>query len=154
MIRYYFLKHSRTARSQHRCRFGVTMIELVVSAVLLITIMCFVTSLSFRINLVWKDIGQHRVAVGELSNQLEHLTRLSRQDAAKALDSLTTSVVCARTLRNPELSGRLIDDNVGTRVVIQIVWERRHPGKPVELVGWLIPRSETGENAAQIEANQ
>ena len=45
------------------------------------------------------------------------------------------------TLRNPELSGELIEDDLGTRIGLRLNWERIHPGKPVELAGWLLANS-------------
>lgn len=125
------------AQARRNCRHsGVTMIELVVTAMLLVTVMTFVTTISYSIHLVWKDIGHHRVAAGELANQLEQLTLMPQQELRDAVASLKPSEVCGRTLRQPELVGELIEDNLGTRIVLKINWSRRHPGKPVELVGW------------------
>lgn len=121
----------------HRRRSGVTMVEFVVSAMLLMTVMTFVTTLSFSIGLVWKDIGHHRVATNELTNQLEVLTRVPRGDVQQALDSLAPSPQCRRTLKEAKISGELIADSLGTRVVLQIDWKRRNPGEPIQLVGWV-----------------
>ncbi len=115
------------------------MVEMVISSLLLLTVMTFVTTLYFRINLVWKNIGHHRVAVAELSNQLESLTRLSPNEAQVAIESLEPSEYCARTLQAPELSGELLDDVLGKRIVLSLDWNRQTPGKPVELAGWLQP---------------
>lgn len=133
------LRQLRIAHCRHGHRGGFTMVEMVVSAVLLITIMSFVTSLCFRIDLVWKDIAHHRVAVGELSNQLEEITRMSTAQARAALVSMTPSAICEQTLSSPVIVGELLEDELGNRVVLQINWERRHPGKPVELAAWLAP---------------
>ena len=127
----------RWHRQKLRLRQGVTAIELVVSAMLLITVMTFMTSLCFRIDLVWKDIGHHRVAVGELSNQLESLQRLTPQRAQEALKTIQPSLLCRQTLRDPELRGQLVKDELGDRIVLQINWARRHPGQPIELAAWL-----------------
>lgn len=132
-----------------RCRTGATMVELVVSAVLLITVMSFVTTLCFQINLVWKDIRHHRVALGELSNQLEQLTRLSPQQVRQAIKSLEPSAISSRTLKDPQLTGKLLEDDLGLRVVLQIDWQRRNPGKPVELAGWLVLQS--GEKKNEVD---
>ncbi len=128
---------SQLDRRQCHSRQGVTAIELVVSAMLLITVMTFMTSLCFRINLVWKDIGHHRVAVGELSNQLESLQRMTPQGAREALQIIQPSSLCRQTLRDPELRGQIVRDDLGERVVLQINWTRRHPGQPIELAAWL-----------------
>lgn len=126
-------------------RRGVTTIELVVSAMLLMAVMTFVTTLCFRINLVWKDIGHHRVAVGELSNQLESLQRMTPAEAQAAVESLEPSLLCRRTLRDPELEGELIADELGNRIVLQINWARRNPGQPIELAAWLATETDSNE---------
>lgn len=137
MFDYRFLKTNRRTVCRLRSRRGITAAELIVSAVLLMTVMSFVTTICLRINLVWKDINHHRVAVCELSNQLEELTLLSPPEAQAAIESLQPSAICARSLRKPELAGKLIEDEFGSRIVLQIDWDRRNPGKPVELVGWI-----------------
>ena len=126
-------------------RSGITVVELIISAVLLVTVMSFVTTICFRINLVWKDVNHHRVAMGELSNQLEVLTRLTRQEALAAVDAIQPSSVCASSLRNPELSGELVDDDFGSRIVLRINWDRRNPSNPVELAGWIVRPTEVGK---------
>jgi hypothetical protein len=124
-------------------RSGITMIELIVSAVLLMTVMSFATTLCFRINQVWSDIGQHRVALNELSNQLETITRLDVAAAKLAVAEIQPTEVCRRTLIDPEIRGEVTTDNLGTRIQLQINWNRTHPGTPMKLVGWLIPSSES-----------
>jgi len=128
---------SPISNPRRRPRAGTTLIELVVSAAVLMTIMSFVTTLCVRVNWVWKDIGHRRVAVGELSNQLERLTRLTPRQANQELDSLEASDLCRQTLKLPQLNGTLVDDELGFRIVLQLNWQRRYPGTPVELVGWL-----------------
>lgn len=122
-------------------RGGIAAAELIISAVLLITVMSFVTTICFRINLVWKDINHHRVAMGELSNQLEELTQLSPQEARTAVDSLKPTAICARSLQNPEITGEVVDDELGSRILLQLNWKRSNPGKAVELVGWIVPEA-------------
>jgi hypothetical protein len=104
---------------------------------LLVTVISFVTSLAFRIDLVWKDTGHHRSAMNELSNQLEHLTLLAPDDVAAALESLRPSDELSRTLPQPKLTGEVINDDWGQRIVLRLNWDHRHEAKPVELVGWL-----------------
>ena len=130
---------------QANSRRGITTIELIISAMLLMTAMTFVTTLCFRVNMIWQDIGHHRVAVGELSNQLESLQRLSPAEAQAALDSLQPTLWCRRTLRDPELEGELIKDELGNRIVLQINWTRRNPGQPINLAAWLASDSDSLE---------
>lgn len=119
-------------------RKALTTVEVLVSAIILMTIMTFVASLAVKVGLVWRDVGHQRVAICELANQLEELTLLSPAEAESAVKELEASVICARTLKSPELKGVLEKDELGTRVTLAIDWKRRHAGKPVELSGWIV----------------
>jgi len=119
-------------------RRGITMVELVISSVMLLTVMTFVTSICFRVNLVWKDVNHHRVALGELTNQLEVLTLMTPEEANTALENLEASETCKRTLASPEMSGEAIEDDLGTRIVLRMAWHPDPEVKPVELAGWII----------------
>lgn len=138
-------------RTRHY-RNGVTMIELIVSAVVLMTVMTFVTTLCFQINQTWKQIAQQRIATGELANQLESITRLTRTEAEHAIKQMQPSEACATVLVRPTLTGELVDDELGTRVRLQINWQRRFPGQPLELCGWLIESSKPDNAAKKDEA--
>ena len=127
------------------CRRGVTMIELVVAAVVMAVIMSLVTTLCFRISCIWQDTGHRRVAVAELSNQLDRLTQMSPELVLDALETLQPSDLSKRTLRDPQLEGELFQSEMGHRIHLQLNWSRRHPGQPVELVGWIPRRSENEE---------
>ena len=130
--------HTKPSRLGRRChRSGTTMIELVVSAMLLVTVMTFVTTLAFRVGLIWKDTGHHRLAMNELSNQLEVLTSLNPDQIPDALKEVQPSPMVIGTLDQPELSGDWLDDELGRRIVLRLNWQRRNPGKPVTLVGWV-----------------
>lgn len=118
-------------------RSGTTMVECMVAAMLLVTVISFVASLTFRIGLVWKDTAHHRVAVNELSNQLERLTLLPPEEVMAALEELRPTQLASRTLSEPKLTGQWIEDEWGGRVVLRLNWRRQHEGKPVEMVGWL-----------------
>ena len=135
---------SNTEKSKRRR--GVTMIELVVAAVVLVVVMSSVTTLCFRISLVWQDIGQHRVAVAELSNQLDRLTRMNLQQVRDELQSLTPSELAQRTLHEPQLSGEMLPTEIGHQINLQLDWKRVNPGQPVELTGWIPndPKPEEG----------
>lgn len=119
-------------------RNGVSSIELIVSAVLLMTVMSFMTTLCVRIDRVWKDISQQRVAVAELSNQLERLTLLPVDKIVAAIDGLEPSENCAMILPHPVLRGEIADDNLGRRITLKIHWQRQPVEKSVELSGWLM----------------
>ncbi|QEG39770.1 hypothetical protein [Roseimaritima ulvae] len=127
---------SRSSRVEHA---GVTMIETIVSAALLMTLISCFTATVFRVDRVWQDTAQHRVAMLELSNQLEKLTLLSADEARQQLDSLQPSSMASSRLTEPVLAAEVVEDAWGGRVVLELNWQRRHPGTPLRLVGWLRP---------------
>lgn len=130
----------KTITRTNKDRRGVSLIELLVAAVVLVSVMSLVTSLCFRISLVWQEIGHRRVAVAELSNQLERLTRMDPEDVPQALALLKPSSLLEQTLLTPQLSGDIVESELGHQIELQLNWRRRHPGKPVELVGWIAGR--------------
>jgi type II secretory pathway pseudopilin PulG len=133
------MKRPRSDHSLPRSirRRGFTIVELVVSASMLMVMMAFVTTLAFRIDQTWKDVAYQRIAINELSNHLDRLTQLPQDQLAAEIELIEVSAEVQRTLANPELSAQRIDDELGHRVVLKLDWQRRHPGRPVELVGWI-----------------
>jgi hypothetical protein len=103
----------------------------------MVVAMSFASTLVFRINHIWADVQQHQFAISELSNQLDELTRLSKAEAEKRIESLQPSESCRTTLVAPEISGNIQQDDLGTRIDLQINWKRKHVGNPVKLSGWL-----------------
>ncbi len=127
----------RSKQTKLKFRRGGMLIELAVSTIVLISLLSIATTLCFQVSLVWRDINQHRVAVAELSNQLDQLTRMDPQQARETLKSMIPSELSKHTLRDPQLSGKLIETTLGQQINLQLNWNRRHPGKPVKLVGWI-----------------
>lgn len=119
-------------------RNAFTMIELVVAASIMIALMSVVTSLTFRIHKVWQDTNQQRIATWAVSSELERITSLPTDEIAATLDELAASEELQNLLTAPEWSGDFIDDELGPRVALRLNWKRRHPGVPLELVGWLL----------------
>jgi hypothetical protein len=94
-------------------------------------------TLSFRSGKLWQDSQHYKLAVDELTNQLELLTLLSETALDEALTNLEVSPAIQATLPNAQLSGRKLDDELGTRVVLEINWDRLGKPEPLRLVGWL-----------------
>lgn len=139
--------HLKSKLNSMNRRRGVAMLELVVASVVLVVVMSLVTTLCFRISLVWQDIGHRRVAVAELSNQLDRLTRMNPQQVRSELQMLKPSELSQRTLREPKLTGELVQSDIGHQLNLCLDWNRRHPGQPVELVGWIPFRPESQERS-------
>ena len=133
-----------------RCRRGLSSMELIVSTSVMMAIIFVVAKMSFQIQGVWRDVDHHRVAICELSNHLDRLTRLTPDDAKIALQELTVSEPCARTLSNARLSGQLTKDELGFRVDLKLSWQTKYPSKPTKLQGWL--RSLESDSLRQVKS--
>jgi prepilin-type N-terminal cleavage/methylation domain-containing protein len=130
-----------TSTQLRKVRRGFTIVEVIVSASLLVVVMTFITTLAFRVDQTWKQIAHQRVAMNELSNQLDRLLHLNSDKLDTAIDAIEASSELRQTLPNPRLTAERIDDELGKRVVLRLNWQRRFPGRPLELIGWL-PASE------------
>lgn len=119
-------------------RDGATLVELLIASVVLVSAMSFITTMCFHTNQVWKRIAHQRVAVSELSNQLDHLTLLSVEEAQEAIANLSPSPQCKQTLTSPKLAAQLVEDAIGTRIELQLDWDNQIPSRPVKLSGWIV----------------
>lgn len=119
------------------------------AAALLVTILSVVTPLAVRSGRVRQDTRRYLLAVDELSNQLDRLTALDRQHLPAALQRLAPSPCARRVLPSPELSGEMMSDEDGRRVVLRLSWDRCGDALPLTLVGWLDPPAVDGEQGTQ-----
>lgn len=118
-------------------RSGFSMIELVVAAGLLLVAMSFVVQMTHRVDHLWSDTSEHRVAIHELSSQLDRLSLLAPDEVSRQLETLRVAPQIAMTLKDASLSGKMIADELGNRVVLRLNWARRHPGNPLEMSAWV-----------------
>ena len=138
----------RSGRVRIRRR-GFTVTEILVAAVLLMTVMSLVGTVCHRVNRIWFDVDHHRVAVSELSNHLEELTAMTLDQATAAAKTIEPSSECQRSLMSPEITGEITKDQLGSRVVLQINWARPIAANPIEMSGWIIPRQEESEETQE-----
>lgn len=129
-----------------RERRGVTNVELVVSAAVVLTVLTIVTSLCYQINRVWIDVRHHRVAMVELSSQMDRLTRLDADKVALELENLQVSEYALRTLPEATLDGAAVDSELGMQITLKLTWPN-HRGLPIELTGWSAARG-NGEDGS------
>lgn len=113
------------------------MVETLVAIVLLTVTVSIIAAMSVRIHHIWKEISHRRVAVAELNNQLEPLTRLPLAELDQAIKNLQVSDACLSILSEVTLEGETIEDPLGARVTLRINWQRKVPGKPLQLSGWV-----------------
>ena len=134
-------------------RRGTTIIEFVVACSLLGSLMLFVVPSAIRIERLQRVIRQDRIAMDEITNQLERLAQLPLGQLKEEVDSLTPSEFAATGLSNPRLSGTLLDSQDGYRLAVEISWDS--PGRreaPVSMATWLYPGAATDSLREQTRA--
>lgn len=118
------------------------MLELLVSAILLIALISIVVPLTVRAGRIWQDARSYRLAVNELSNQLEDLTLLSDQDRQQALENWKPSSELLDVLPEAKLTGETIDDSDGKRVKLTLTWQRAVGTQPLSMIAWVHPENQ------------
>ena len=125
-------------RSQSaRLRPGVTMVECVVAASILIVAMSTITSMAFRVNRIWIDVAHERIAMSELNNTLEELTQLSTNKIDDAIKNLQPSSVAEASLNRPTITGQRFKDKFGDRIELRLQWNATPTPRSVQLSGWI-----------------
>lgn len=128
----------RNQSMQHRRR-GTTMIECVVAAGVLMIAMGTVTTMAFRISRIWTQTGHQRIAMDELSNQIERVLDTEPDKIDELIEELQPSEVAMNSLDQPKLLAARVRDELGDRVTLELRWRSAHPIAPVELTGWIDP---------------
>lgn len=124
-------------------RRGVSSIEFLVSFSIMATVMTFVTTMTLNINRVWRDIEHQRLAVCELSNQLEEITRLKGESLIERVGEIEPSDFCKQGLDEPRISAKITSDSLGQRIDLELAWKRRLAEKKVRLSGWSVKQEMT-----------
>lgn len=128
---------SKMKKLRNRTRHGLSLIEIVVAATLLVSLVGFVTPLTVRLGRVWQGTRDHRLALNELANQMEVLTSLGVSRCEIALANLEPSASIVKSLRDARLEGELARDQDGIRLLLSIDWNRGTDAVPLRLVGWI-----------------
>ena len=118
-------------------RRGTMAVELMVAASLVACMIGILAPLAVRASRVAMGARQVRLALSELSNQLDRLTTLQLDQIDEALEDLEVSEEVSRVLPEAKLRGNLISDDDGSRLVLSIDWERPTEAPPISLVGWI-----------------
>lgn len=127
---------------QRRARRGTSALEVLVAFTLLSTVLALSTPLVVAHGRLLKAQRDYRLALDELSNQLERLTTLPEPDLSKALDELVPSPLAASRLPGATLRGQLADAELGKRVTLEIWWdEPNRQTVPLRLAAWVLPRA-------------
>ena len=132
-------RNIRPRRSLPMRRRGALAIEVLVACSLLLAMIGLMATLTSRIGGIVKETRYYRLAINELSNQMERLSSMERTECESALEHLSVSPEIRESLDEAQFQGRLLDDSDGVRIVLELNWNRNGPAVPVSLVGWLKP---------------
>ena len=119
-------------------RRGTTAFEVIVSFSLLSSVLAFATPLVVRHTRLLASQRHYRLALDELSNQLERLSALAADERAAALEKIGPSDFAAEHLPGAELRGELAESDFGQRVTLRLTWdEPQRSGAPLGLTAWM-----------------
>jgi hypothetical protein len=131
-------RHSKRTKLPRR---GATTVEALVAFTLLTTILSVFVPLVARHGRLLVAQREYRLALDELSNQLERLSALPRQELPGALDQLQPSEYAASRLHGAELRGEIVPADLGQRLTLRLAWgEHKTAAAPVTLAAWIFPR--------------
>jgi len=136
-----------TSLSSHPRR-GTTITEFVVACTLLGSLTALVVPSAVRIRRLQQTIRHDRIAMDEVTNQLDRLTQLPLDQLRQEVDGLTPSEFAVSGLPNPKLTGTLQDSEDGYRLSLEISWDS--PGRrvaPLVMATWVYPTSAKGRPA-------
>jgi hypothetical protein len=137
-------KHWKIAR---RPTNGMSALEVIVAFTLLSSVLAFATPLVVRHGRLLTAQRDYRLALDELSNQLERLSALPAAELPAAVAQLAPSEFAAARLHGAELKGELSPADVGQRLTLRLSWdEPQRRAAPVTLAAWIIPDGQPSSN--------
>ena len=124
-------------------RRAISSLEVLVSLTLLLSVLGCSLALITKHGRLLMAQRHYRVALDEVSNQLDRITALPAEQVAGAVKQLSVSPFAAERLPAAKLTGELKPADIGQRVRLQLVW-KENAEQSVTLTGWVVPR---GKNA-------
>lgn len=122
-------------------RSGSTALEALVAFTLLSAALTFATPLVVQHSRLLKAQRDYRLALDEVSNQIERLSLLPTDELSGALSQLKPSELTVAKLPGAELGGKLDDSDIGRRLTLRLSWQSQGSPTTVSLTTWLLPAS-------------
>ena len=132
--------HSVTRRPlQSAPRTALTVLESLVALSLLGVALSVAAQFSVRHNHLLTDLRTHRLAIEQLTDELDRLARLPSDERAAAVEKLNDS--------DSRVTAALQPEATGVRIVVAYEWPAAEHTKPrLSLTGWAYDaQSEAGE---------
>lgn len=128
----------RQFRNEQRDAF--TLLETLVALSLLIVAMSFAAQMTVRHNRLLADLKAYRVAVEELTNELDRLVSLTPTEREAAIAALRDAGARVDVAQEP--------DTHGTRIVVAYEWPEAARSRPkISLTGWAFDRTNDARDA-------
>jgi len=115
-------------------------LEVLVSLTLLLSVLSCSMVLIARHGRLLVAQRHYRIALDELSNQLDRITVLPAAEVAEAVKKVSVSPFAAERLPDAKLTGELKSADIGQRVNLRLVWRERAE-QAASLTGWMYPES-------------
>lgn len=138
---------NRQGRNQPRRRWpsrqALSAVEVFVALTLLGAGLTLSAQLVVRHQRLLVQQRQYRVALDELSNQIERLSSLPMAELKPAIAELRPSEGVAKHLLGAALQGELQPEDNGQRLSLSITWDQRgQTAAPLSLSTWLYAKQE------------
>jgi hypothetical protein len=115
------------------------MIEMFVALTLLTSVLAVSAPLVVRHGRILIAHRHYRIALEELTNQLERLTALPADEVAMAVEQIAPSAFATARLPGLNLRAQLDSADIGQRVTLTISWDEPERRKaPVSLAAWIV----------------
>jgi hypothetical protein len=125
-----------------RARRGVSSVEMIVAFVLLSTLLSVSTALIVKHGRIVQAQRQYRIALDELSNQIETLSTLPEAELEAAIQNLKPTEFAGRRLPGAKIEADLDAGEPSRRLTLRLAWDEPQRDKaPVTLVAWITPSS-------------
>ena len=79
----------------------------------------------------------YQLAIQELSNHMESLTRMTPSECEEALDSIVVSSELKQQIPESSIHGQITQDGDAWRILLSFQLPVQHRREPIELYGWL-----------------
>jgi hypothetical protein len=131
------------AATTYPARSGASSIEVLVAFTLLSTALSCMLPLVVRHGRLLESCRHYRLALDELSNQLDSLTALPPAEAKFAVAQLMPSQFIAAKLPGAKLTGQLKAADVGDRLILQLSWnDIPEHATSVTMAAWILPMTQ------------
>jgi hypothetical protein len=122
---------------------AISSIEVLVGFIILSTALTLSLPLLVQHQRLLESARHYRLALDELSNQLDRLSLLPPSDVALEVARLTPSPFFAKQLPDAKLAGDLKAADIGQRITLRLTWTDI-PRRPttLALATWILPAAD------------